>query len=84
MNSSMDQLQQQALQQQRLEERAQTEYGFQGFGGGPNLNAQGLPTAPAPAASSYAQPPQQNMNVIRKPAKEEKRKSWFKRRFSKD
>ncbi|KAJ5289152.1 hypothetical protein N7478_002182 [Penicillium angulare] len=87
MNSSMDQLQQQALHQQRLDERAQAEYGFQGFGGGPNFNASGMPVAPVPAAgSSYgqSQPQQGKANAIRKPVNNEKRKSWLKRRFSKD
>ncbi|KAJ5111345.1 hypothetical protein N7532_001880 [Penicillium argentinense] len=101
MNSSMDQLQQHALQQQqqqRLDERAQ-EYGFQ-FGTAPNLNTKGLPSAPAPVASSTspmsgAQQQQQQQqpaqahyakpaNTIRKGANQENRKSWFKRRFSKD
>ena len=87
LNSSMDQLQQQALQQQRMDERAQAEYGFSGFGAGPNMNGKGMPMAPAPAASpSWGQPPKQPaVNVVRKPANQnEKRKSWFKRRFSKD
>lgn len=96
LNSSMDQLQQQALQQQRLDERAQAEYGYQDYGGSPYGYSNGYPVAPAPAASPgwggsaggapYA-PPQ---NTLRKTPNQtntnggEKRKSWFKRRFSKD
>lgn len=96
LNSSMDQLQQQALQQQRMDERVQAEYGYQGYGGSPNGYGMGYPAAPAPAASpgwggpmagtpSAAQP-----NTLRKTQNQastdagEKRKSWFKRRFSKD
>lgn len=85
MNSSADQLQQQALQQQRLDERAQAEYGFNGFGankpqplndpswGGPV----GQTSAPAPSTL-------RNVNQPPVPEKADKRKSWFKRRFSKD
>lgn len=91
MNSSNDQLQQQVLQQQRLDGRAQVEHGFnfnspqisQPFSdsswGGP---AGGAPT---PTGAGPAQPtPQKRVNQPPAPQKQEKRKSWFKRRFSKD
>lgn len=97
LNSSMDQLQHHALQQQRLDERAQVEYGYQGYGGGPNMNGQGksLPSPPAAVAdpgwggaSSGAAPA--NGHLRKTPAANvkaqengEKRKSWFKKRFSK-
>lgn len=93
LNSSMDQLQQQALQQQRLDERAQAEYGFQGFGGNPNMNGHGknIPSAPAavadpgwggaaPANGHLRKTPTANVKAQANP---EKRKSWFKKRFSK-
>lgn len=95
LNSSMDQLQQQALQQQRLDERAQAEY-YQGYGGSPNEYGVGYPAAPAPAANpSWGGPasgtPSAAMpSTLRKTENQssvntgEKRKSWFKRRFSKD
>ena len=89
LNSSMDQLQQQAMQQHRLDERAQAEYGFQGFGAGPNLAAKGQSSAPA--GSSWGGPSQAPaVNRLTKtantatPPNNDKRKSWFKRRFSKD
>jgi hypothetical protein len=98
INSSNDQLQQQALQQQRLDERAQAEYGFSGFSS-PNVaqpqqpansNWYG-PVAPSAngAGHAAAQPSplskNMNQNVTPTPTdKAEKRKSWFKRRFSKD
>lgn len=98
LNSSMDQLQQQALQQQRLDERARAEYGYQGYGGGANMNDNGFPLASAPAPAPVADsswggpvggtPSAKLANTLRKsPSKanaDEKRKSWFKRRFSKD
>ncbi|KAJ5711637.1 hypothetical protein N7488_005793 [Penicillium malachiteum] len=72
INSSNDQLQQHALQQ-RMDERGQAEYGY---GAGPSANGR-TPMAPPPVAK--------NVNVVKKPVKEtEKRKSWLKRRFSKD
>ncbi|KAJ5703767.1 hypothetical protein N7493_010905 [Penicillium malachiteum] len=71
INSSNDQLQQHALQQ-RMDERGQAEYGY---GAGPSVNGKS-PMAPPPVAK--------NVNVVKKPAKEDKRKSWLKRRFSKD
>ncbi|KAJ5210413.1 Protein of unknown function DUF2406 [Penicillium cf. griseofulvum] len=93
MNSSNDQLQQQALQQQRLDERSQAGYDF---------NSSSSPRAPQPVGDSSwggpvggpptstgagpAQPPAVK-NVNQPPASKEKtdkRKSWFKRRFSKD
>jgi hypothetical protein len=95
INSSNDQLQQQALQQQRLDERAQAEYGFNGFGptkaaqpvGDPNWGgpvgapaASGAGPAPVPAA---AQPNHLRKNTNQS-EKGDKRKSWLKRRFSKD
>ncbi|KAJ5623320.1 hypothetical protein N7490_011925 [Penicillium lividum] len=82
LNSSMDQLQQHAMQQQRMDERAQAEYGYQGYGG-PNVNGKGMPSAPAQANSDF-EPSQAGRNVVRKPAQAEKRKSWLKRRFGKD
>lgn len=95
LNSSMDQLQQHALQQQRLDERAQAEYGIQGFGGSPNMNGNGknLPSAPAavagpnwggaaPANGHLRKTPTANVKAQAQAAPE-KRKSWFKKRFSK-
>jgi len=90
LNSSMDQLQQQALQQQRLDERAQAEHGFQGFGAGANYAAKGQSSAPPAEYRSGS--PQQAPAVDRStktantasPVNGDKRKSWFKRRFSKD
>lgn len=93
----MDQLQQQALQQQRLDERAQAEYGFQGFGGSPNMNGYGksLPSAPAAVADPGWGGAAPSNGLLRKgpaanvkaqaqaQANPEKRKSWFKKRFSK-
>ncbi|KAJ5220281.1 hypothetical protein N7468_009485 [Penicillium chermesinum] len=98
LNSSMDQLQQQALQQQRMEQRAQAEYGFQGFGSGPNLNNNGYPASPVAMDQGIAQKPVMTAQPSPSPATSrlrkntnetnvappEKRKSWLKRRFSKD
>ncbi|CAI7575152.1 unnamed protein product [Penicillium glandicola] len=88
MNSSNDQLQQQALQQQRLDGRGQAEYGFSSPRtpqplGGPSW---GGPTGGAAASTGAgpAQPARTNVNQPPMGAKEDKRKSWFKRRFSKD
>ncbi|KAJ5594117.1 uncharacterized protein N7459_000325 [Penicillium hispanicum] len=61
LNSSMDQLQQQALQQQQQQAYAN----------------KGLPTQPAPTKPKFAAP------AVNKEAGNEKRKSWFKKRFSK-
>ncbi|CAG8905392.1 unnamed protein product [Penicillium egyptiacum] len=91
INSSNDQLQQQALQQQRLDERAQAEYGFNGFNsprapqpigdcGGP---AGGTPTSAGAGPSQSVDRKNVNQPSPGGP-KAEKRKSWFKRRFSKD
>ncbi|OQE09383.1 hypothetical protein PENVUL_c006G09597 [Penicillium vulpinum] len=89
MNSSNDQLQQQALQQQRFGDRSQAEYGFGSPrvpqpGGGPNWGGPvgGTPTS---TGAAPAQPPV-HKTVNQPPPSEEKskRKSWFKRRFSKD
>ncbi|OQE29782.1 hypothetical protein PENSTE_c002G04781 [Penicillium steckii] len=98
LNSSMDQLQQHAMQQhqqqQRLDDRAQ-EYGFS-FGTGPPINAKVPMSVPAPVASPtspmstaqqhFAAPAKPMLKKAVPPAgdKAEKRKSWFKRRFSKD
>ncbi|KAJ5396636.1 hypothetical protein N7509_004749 [Penicillium cosmopolitanum] len=100
MNSSVDQLQQHALlqqqQQQRMDDRAQ-EYGFS-FGNAAPLNTKGFPSAPPPVASptSPGSVAQQHFaapanGALRKKAPQtgaagagDKRKSWFKRRFSKD
>ncbi|KAJ5725821.1 uncharacterized protein N7483_007178, partial [Penicillium malachiteum] len=72
MNSSNDQIQQHTMQQ-RMDERGQGDYGY---GAGPSANGR-TPMAPPPAGK--------NVNVVKKPAKDnEKRKSWLKRRFSKD
>jgi hypothetical protein len=93
LNSSNDQLQQQFLQQQRLDERAQAEYGYNGYAskgaqqmadpsiGGP---VGGIPAASGSAASAWAAPAVRNAHAPAVPSKEDKRKSWFKRRFSKD
>lgn len=90
LNSSMDQLQQQALQQQRMEERVQAEYGFQGFGAGSSYNGKILPPTPG-ADAGWGGPvggAAPSGNILRKNPNQanagEKRKSWFKRRFSKD
>ncbi|KAK9860874.1 Protein of unknown function DUF2406 [Penicillium brevicompactum] len=90
LNSSNDQLQQQALQQQRLDERAQAEYGFSGSAN--QKIAQPEPSWAPASGSAQPQPqPQQTAqkpNVVRQDTgqsvKGDKRKSWFKRRFSKD
>ncbi|KAJ5592880.1 hypothetical protein N7537_009784 [Penicillium hordei] len=91
MNSSNDQLQQQVLQQQRLDGRAQAEHGFnfnspqtpQPLGdsswGGPSGGAP-TSTGAGPAQST----PRKNVNQPPAAEKQDKRKSWFKRRFSKD
>ncbi|KAJ5161161.1 hypothetical protein N7492_006553 [Penicillium capsulatum] len=87
LGSSIDQLQQQAMYQQRMDERAQADYGFPVPGKGPSPPAPvadphiggpvggRTPTA-APATNSLLRKTQNGGN--------EKRKSWFKRRFSKD
>ncbi|KAJ5154211.1 Protein of unknown function DUF2406 [Penicillium coprophilum] len=91
MNNSNDQLQQQVLQQQRLDERSQAEYGSNGFSsrtpqpigdsswGAPAQGTPSMGAGPAqpPARKAVNQPPASK-------EKEDKRKSWFKRRFSKD
>ncbi|CAG7925189.1 unnamed protein product [Penicillium olsonii] len=88
INSSNDQLQQQALQQQRMDERAQAEYGFSGFGN--TKIPQQDPSWATPSGSAAPPPPAQaaRPNHVRQDtnssAKGDKRKSWFKRRFSKD
>ncbi|KAJ5538548.1 hypothetical protein N7494_008027 [Penicillium frequentans] len=70
-NHSVDQLQQR-------QDGSPAEYGYQG------QNINGRPS-PAPAASSTFVPSQGGMNAVKKPtATNDKRKSWFKRRFSKD
>ncbi|KAJ5766529.1 uncharacterized protein N7511_004145 [Penicillium nucicola] len=101
LNSSNDQLQQQALYQQRMDERAQTEYGFSGFGGNPKNGQQVQPVGdpnwggpvggrPAPAPPAHTQSPVASgggAGVLQKKGSQsggDKRKSWFKRRFSKD
>lgn len=79
--------------QQRLDERAEAEYGFNG---GPNFNGQG-PSAPAPVADPNMGGPVGGRTPSAAPATNSllrksqnstsgdgKRKSWFKRRFSKD
>ncbi|EKV22041.1 hypothetical protein PDIP_00400 [Penicillium digitatum Pd1] len=93
MNSSNDQLQQQALQQQRLEGRAQAERGYNNFSspkppqpvgdsnwGGP---VGGTPTPPA-ARPAQPTPPKTVNQPSASEEKADKKKSWFKRRFSKD
>lgn len=71
LNSSVDQLQQR-------QNGSPAEYGIQG------QNINGTPS-PAPAASSTFVPSQAGMNVVKKPTNaNDKRKSWFKRRFSKE
>ncbi|KAJ6009649.1 hypothetical protein N7522_004665 [Penicillium canescens] len=108
LNSSNDQLQQQALHQQRMDERAQAEYGFNGFGAGPNIKGgqqgvqpNGDPNWGGPVGGrpvpAYAPAPAQaqapiamggsRAGVLQKKESQsggDKRKSWFKRRFSKD
>jgi hypothetical protein len=92
LNSSNDQLQQQALQQQRLDERAQ-EYGFSGFNSPRAPQPIGDPSWGGPVGgtttSAGAVPTQSvERKNVNQPSpggqKAEKRKSWFKRRFSKD
>ncbi|KAJ5624212.1 hypothetical protein N7510_000521 [Penicillium lagena] len=112
INSSMDQLQQQAMQQHRMDERVYADtngYGYQGGGGGGygqtynangNANSKTLPSPPVPAhdpsywggpvgGSSAPQAPlprnhlRKNTNTNQS-TPNEKRKSWFKRRFSRD
>ncbi|KAJ6178472.1 hypothetical protein N7519_008933 [Penicillium mononematosum] len=92
LNSSNDQLQQQALQQQRLDERAQ-EYGFSGFNSPRAPQPIGDPSWGGPvggATTSAGAAPAQSVERknVNQPSpggqKAEKRKSWFKRRFSKD
>ncbi|KGO37259.1 Protein of unknown function DUF2406 [Penicillium expansum] len=90
MNSSNDQLQQQALQQQRLDGRGQAEYGSNNFSS-PRLpqpageSSWGGPVGGTPASTgARPAPPPPQKNVSQPPAGGDKRKSWFKRRFSKD
>ncbi|OOG00181.1 hypothetical protein ASPCADRAFT_204070 [Aspergillus carbonarius ITEM 5010] len=99
VNSSIDQLQQQQQQQQQ---QIAESYGFQGFGGGPNLDNQAGaggrinfgskppaadPNAGGPVGGGAAAA---NRRHLRKATNDSemsnntKRKSWFKRRFSKD
>lgn len=95
LNSSNDQLQQQALQQQRLDERAQAEYGFNGFGGTKNSQPMADPNWGGPVGGGMTPMGAGTVPmVVSTPRKEtlpspaeekpDKRKSWFKRRFSKD
>ncbi|KAJ5306519.1 hypothetical protein N7508_005534 [Penicillium antarcticum] len=101
LNSSNDQLQQQVLHQQRMDERAQAEYGFNGFGSGPHLKGSqqaqpvgdpnwGGPVGGRPAPAPPAHSPLASgggSGVLQKKESQsggDKRKSWFKRRFSKD
>lgn len=116
VNSSIDQLQQQQ-QIQRMEERAMAEnYGFQGFGPGPNLEGQAMsgaagpapgrinlskdspatdPTAGGPVGGPVGGPSAATAAPTRRHLRKAtnasdvsdtntKRKSWFKRRFSKN
>jgi hypothetical protein len=109
VNSSIDQLQ----QQQRMDERSVADnFGFQGFGPGPNLNGKvaasggagperivlgnnqssapatdsGGPVGGGPAPTTRRQLRKTNNVPTAAPAAagDTKRKSWFKRRFSKD
>ncbi|KAJ5124765.1 Protein of unknown function DUF2406 [Penicillium bovifimosum] len=91
LSSSNDQLQQQYLQQQRLDERAQADYGYNGYAskgaqhvGDPSIGGPvgGIP--PSGAAAAWAAPAVRNAHAPAPPSKDDKRKSWFKRRFSKD
>ncbi|CDM32282.1 hypothetical protein DTO013E5_3523 [Penicillium roqueforti] len=83
INSSNDQLQQQALQQQRLDERSQAEYGFNGFNSkAPPVQPIRDPTMGGPVGGVPISTTQST--VSKKGEKADKRKSWFKRRFSKD
>ncbi|KAL4897699.1 hypothetical protein BDV59DRAFT_48681 [Aspergillus ambiguus] len=103
VNSSIDQLQ----QQQRMDERSAADnFGFQGFGPGPNLNSKAMAsggagserivlgnnTSTTPATNSGgpvggAAPTTRRQlrktNNNAPEAGDTKRKSWFKRRFSK-
>jgi hypothetical protein len=104
VNGSSDRL---AQQHRMMEDRAAADYGFQGFGPGPNLDHNISPTAangggpysPAPARHPHEKPlpdptagdppaPAPARRIQRKAANGsdtgEKRKSWFKRRFSRD
>lgn len=117
VNSSIDQFQQQQ-HIQRMEERAMAEnYGFQGFGPGPNLEGQAMsgaagpgpgrinlskdlpaidPTAGGPVGGPVRGPPaataapmthrhlRKATNASEASETNTKRKSWFKRRFSKN
>lgn len=81
INSSYDQLQQH-VPQHRLDERSPTEYGFDGV----TSNGYGSPKVPHPAAvpAPMAVPAPAKSSPVPQTPKNEKRKSWFKRRFSKD
>lgn len=93
LNSSMDQLQQQAWHQQRMDERSQADYGYQ-VPGNSNPYGKSYPMAPpAVAGPNYGgpvggTPSAVPANTLRKSQNQsnanDKRKSWFKRRFSKD
>lgn len=99
VNSSLDRLQQQAVQQKQYQQQAES-YGFNGFGGNPDTafqqDSQNGPPPPPPHGQSYNQTngamSSQPFNPplpapVRKVTDEEpksKRGSWFKRRFSKD
>ncbi|PWY92755.1 hypothetical protein BO70DRAFT_403084 [Aspergillus heteromorphus CBS 117.55] len=105
VNSSMDQFQQQQQQYQQQQQMAES-YGFQGFGGGPNLEGQAntggrinfgsKPPAADPNAGGpvgggggAAAAAAANRRHLRKATNDsemsnDKRKSWFKRRFSKN
>lgn len=113
MNSSLDQLQQQAMQQYRMDERVYADtngYGYQGGGGygqsppynaNGNANGKSLPSPPVPAhdpsywggpvggSSAPSAAPQKNYlrkntSTNQPTSPNDKRKSWFKRRFSRD
>lgn len=96
VNSSLDRLQQQQQQQHQNLEKT---YGFNGFGNGPQLDynqGYGQPVPPPPAANGqgYGQPsvppavprkeaPTQLRKTPTQTPTAEKKKSWFKKRFSK-
>ncbi|EPS26987.1 hypothetical protein PDE_01928 [Penicillium oxalicum 114-2] len=92
LNSSMDQLQQQAWQQQqqqRSDERGSPGYGSQGYGASA-MNGQGRGAASSTSAMpgwgpSAAGTPSKGPPPLPKPQTQDgdKRKSWFKKRFSK-
>ncbi|KAJ5884909.1 hypothetical protein N7495_009419 [Penicillium taxi] len=82
-DSSMDKLQQHAMQQSRMDEHNQTEYGVNDFSAGPNMS-EGI-RSPAPSGPPKFGAPATNNLLKKGGGKEDKKsKSWLKRRFSKN